>query len=267
MSEHLEDLTPAWKRIIPRIISAMDSPTYMPVAIIAAMRLIARRVVSPEKIPYDILAKEFIAVHYQIVGNSVDKAYMPFFHMAGNLSIWDLFDKDNNKIAIVRNNRPTSSATYKDKGIRARLHSDLQNNLNPQLVIDAMGFLLPNNEDNSQNLSKGNCSVSENEMKLRQHYIRERRSEKIKNKIIENIHKSGKYVSCESCGFHFRTFFRVDFDFIEAHHRLPLSSSDTKRATTEADLSLLCANCHRAIHRIYPEITVEQLTIRLKNQR
>ena len=55
---------------------------------------------------------------------------------------------------------------------------------------------------------------------------------------------------CEMCGFH-RPELPQDLQgaLFEVHHNLPLSSGGERRTRVE-DLSLLCACCHRLIHRL-----------------
>lgn len=72
--------------------------------------------------------------------------------------------------------------------------------------------------------------------------------------------KSNGCLECEACGFNFKTFYPPhDLDFCEVHHRKPLAELDEGAETTLEDLAILCSNCHRAIHRIQPMLTVERL--------
>ncbi len=66
---------------------------------------------------------------------------------------------------------------------------------------------------------------------------------------------------CEACGFEFEgRYGKRGRDYIEAHHRVPISKLDTTKLTkiTRKDLALVCANCHRMLHRT-PWISVEEL--------
>jgi 5-methylcytosine-specific restriction endonuclease McrA len=66
---------------------------------------------------------------------------------------------------------------------------------------------------------------------------------------------------CEACGFDFeRRYGQRGRDYIEAHHRIPISKLDRVGPTTVSrkDLALVCANCHRMLHRS-PWISVEAL--------
>lgn len=69
----------------------------------------------------------------------------------------------------------------------------------------------------------------------------------LRNKAIA-IHGT----SCKACGFDFGLFYG-DWgqDFIEVHHLIPLGGKESKKRKTnpKTDLTVLCANCHRMIHR------------------
>jgi 5-methylcytosine-specific restriction enzyme A len=95
----------------------------------------------------------------------------------------------------------------------------------------------------------------------RSHLQRERSRSLVDRKKREVI-RSGRAFSCEVCDVDVATVYGVPPGaVIECHHRLPLSSG-TRRSTT-ADLALVCPTCHRALHRIAPEVTVEGLRARL----
>ena len=93
----------------------------------------------------------------------------------------------------------------------------------------------------------------------RRHLARER-DPHARRKKIEHARKTLGHVRCEACGFDFEaTYGPRGRDFIECHHRKPLSVTGPSK-TALADLALLCSNCHRMIHRTRPWLTVEQLT-------
>ena len=57
---------------------------------------------------------------------------------------------------------------------------------------------------------------------------------------------------CEVCGFDFRSKYGDrGIHFIEAHHKVPLNKLDKMKstATKVEDLAMVCANCHRMLHR------------------
>lgn len=65
-------------------------------------------------------------------------------------------------------------------------------------------------------------------------------------------------LKCEACGFVTKaTFPGLGGEVCEIHHRLPLATATEAVETRLEDLAVLCANCHRAIHRTHPLMSVE----------
>lgn len=64
---------------------------------------------------------------------------------------------------------------------------------------------------------------------------------------------------CEICDFDFENVYgERGEDYIEAHHRTPISHLDAATQVTIDDLAMVCSNCHRMLHR-QPWTTVEKL--------
>ena len=78
---------------------------------------------------------------------------------------------------------------------------------------------------------------------------RRERNPRLRVKLIQLRQKQG-LLCCEMCKWG-RTFPIGDYltAALEAHHVVPLSSQEA-RDTRLADLALLCANCHRLIHKV-----------------
>ena len=67
---------------------------------------------------------------------------------------------------------------------------------------------------------------------------------------------------CKACGFDFeKTYGTLGEGYIEVHHLIPISSFDKELIVNpENDLTVLCANCHRMMHRNKNKImTLEEL--------
>jgi 5-methylcytosine-specific restriction protein A len=63
-----------------------------------------------------------------------------------------------------------------------------------------------------------------------------------------------------ACGFDFgKTYGVVGQDFIEMHHDRPLSSFTRRQRVHPTELTPLCANCHRIVHREVPFLSIRQL--------
>ena len=75
------------------------------------------------------------------------------------------------------------------------------------------------------------------------------RNRKLRGRLIENRRKKGK-LCCEICGiWPYNCESELDDAIFEAHHLVPLSEIGSRK-TTIRDMALLCANCHRLIHRL-----------------
>ena len=71
-------------------------------------------------------------------------------------------------------------------------------------------------------------------------------------------------LTCELCMFRPRASLsrQLRESFFETHHVIPLSASIETRATKISDLALLCAGCHRFLHKVIAQkhewLTIEQ---------
>ena len=86
--------------------------------------------------------------------------------------------------------------------------------------------------------------------RLRTHLIHERASglARAKKAAFLRLHNR---LYCENCGLNPDEVYGPDVGdaCIEVHHNAPLHERSTQDETTLADLSCVCANCHRVIHR------------------
>jgi 5-methylcytosine-specific restriction protein A len=67
-------------------------------------------------------------------------------------------------------------------------------------------------------------------------------------------------LECEVCGFDFAVKYgQLGLGFMECHHMVPLAKLSAGQKTKISDLAVVCANCHRIIHRSRPTLTVDEL--------
>jgi len=91
----------------------------------------------------------------------------------------------------------------------------------------------------------------------RLHKRRERDPKASAKKKAAVLQEKGK-LQCEACGFDFAVAYgQLGIGFAECHHRLPLASLGSRTGTRLGDLAVLCANCHRMIHKTRPLMSVE----------
>lgn len=106
--------------------------------------------------------------------------------------------------------------------------------------------------------------VSEGAVAYRLHRQRERNASKVRDKK-RKVLADENCLKCEVCGFDFhQTYGELGKEFIECHHRTPIS--EPNRGNTKlSDLALVCANCHRMLHRGRPWHTVEELREKMRH--
>jgi len=101
-------------------------------------------------------------------------------------------------------------------------------------------------------------SAKEGKLLFKYHRYRERDSKLAKRKKDRVLNIKGK-LECEVCEFDFASEYGdLGNGFIECHHRVPLSELDQERETRLDDLALVCANCHRMLHR-NTALSIEEL--------
>jgi len=92
-----------------------------------------------------------------------------------------------------------------------------------------------------------------------QHVRRERNRKLVERKKQQALKSIGKLV-CEVCGFDFEAHYgERGSGFMECHHMTPLSALSEHTTTKLRDLALICANCHRMIHRAKKWLTIAEL--------
>ena len=90
---------------------------------------------------------------------------------------------------------------------------------------------------------------SEGGILLVAHRQHERNRRLVEAKKRVEIERMGKLI-CEGCAFSFVDKYGPRGDgVIECHHTLPLSALKAEVKTKISDLALVCANCHKILHR------------------
>lgn len=93
----------------------------------------------------------------------------------------------------------------------------------------------------------------------RLHVQRERNRAAVAAKIDQVCGRDGG-LACEVCAFDFLSFYgELGRRFAECHHILPLAEGAFSRKTRLSDLAIVCANCHRMLHRGRPVLTLAEL--------
>jgi 5-methylcytosine-specific restriction protein A len=67
-------------------------------------------------------------------------------------------------------------------------------------------------------------------------------------------------LACEACGFDFaQTYGECGEGYVECHHCRPLSEVTRRGPVRLDEVALVCANCHRMLHRGQSLMSVAQL--------
>jgi 5-methylcytosine-specific restriction protein A len=105
----------------------------------------------------------------------------------------------------------------------------------------------------------------EGQLLTRLHVTRERNRALVRRKRKRVLAATG-CLACEACAFDFaRVYGRLGEEFAECHHVVPLAELLGMRGTRLGDLAIVCANCHRILHRARPLMTVLELRARVAN--
>ena len=67
-----------------------------------------------------------------------------------------------------------------------------------------------------------------------------------RSKGVVDLVKNSKVWVCEICDIDF--YERYGVNYIEAHHKTPISTFADRHVVVSKDLALLCPNCHKAVH-------------------
>lgn len=108
-------------------------------------------------------------------------------------------------------------------------------------------------------LTEEDSSFPEGNRKLRLHIYRERNSKLIRT-AKEQFKKKNGTLFCEVCKFNYtEKYGELGEDYIEAHHTIPVSELEEGSKTKLEDIALVCANCHRMLHRKRPWLSKKDL--------
>lgn len=111
----------------------------------------------------------------------------------------------------------------------------------------------------SENISDDDGEFSEGKILTRLHKLRERNS-RLSKKKKDKVLKETKKLECEVCGFDFYNVYGdLGYGFAECHHIIALSSVAAGHKTKISDLAIICANCHRMLHRSRKWLSIKDL--------
>jgi hypothetical protein len=112
-------------------------------------------------------------------------------------------------------------------------------------------------------------SFKEGKEKFRLHRDKERNPNLVRQAKEKWMSSSNGNLSCTVCDFSFpRVYGNIGIGFIEAHHRIPISSLKRDTVIKISDLAPVCSNCHSMLHRNHNTgLSVEQLRETINQQK
>jgi Predicted restriction endonuclease len=118
-------------------------------------------------------------------------------------------------------------------------------------------YLVNNDVSSSENLSSPTETAEyEDTSKRRKHERIER------NPRLVSLAKKYHGHTCQICSMNFEQIYgEVGKGYIEAHHLVPLAEIKNQKIALDpkVDFTVLCANCHRMVHRLENPANVEQI--------
>ena len=172
--------------------------------------------------------------------------------------------KDNEAVLNSPHNYPVFVFSRSRRGERFMYKGEYELIDTSQELDGSMYFILGlKNRASSHKLEsimiEDNENFPEGKEKERLHKYRERNPRLIAAVKHCFEEKYGR-LFCEACGFDFGKAYGDRGDgYIEAHHTKPVSELEPGDSTSTDDILLVCANCHRIIHRERPWLTREQI--------
>jgi predicted HNH restriction endonuclease len=123
------------------------------------------------------------------------------------------------------------------------------------LIVDKKGrpvIVQPVSEDEAESFWEGRASYAK--------HRRLERDSKLGRLVKQRrLLKKGD-LTCDACGFSFQKNYGArGSGYIEAHHTKPISELKGRVKTGVQDISLVCSNCHRILHRTRPWLSIAAL--------
>lgn len=206
----------------------------------------------PEKNTVEISQlSEFLTRLQKKIGGDVSETFRNTNGVYMKLMNFRRFDPDFEGKGLERGN--------KDEGVVWNLYSSKRNEL--RKVSDAIRDLVSSDTPlpPKEVMFDDEEECNEGQVLTRTHRVRERNTRIIKRKKDQVLQQKGT-LSCEVCGFDFlKVYGTHGGGFIECHHIRPVSEMKDEDKTKLSDLSLVCSNCHRMIHRKRSWLSIDEL--------
>ena len=142
--------------------------------------------------------------------------------------------------------------TKEYKVLKLISHYSKKNEKLIQKFLKIINLILDKNKNFLKFVDSSNFDISEGSLFLALHFYKERNKRLVNLKKQDYFEKNGN-LQCEICKFDFfQIYGNRGFYFAEVHHDSPISTYSGIQKTMLRDLSIVCSNCHKMIHRKHP---------------
>jgi 5-methylcytosine-specific restriction enzyme A len=198
------------------------------------------------------------AKHPEVVRLSQALGGLPLHRQRGHFDTFRSPSSVAMKLANFLAHDPDYSGVGLTRGNRLERNIWDEYSSDPERLREVATAIVAGSAEASTTLETSNDEFVEGDVLARIHLLRERDERAVAAKKKE-VHQRTERLECEVCGFDFElTYGELGRGFAECHHTLPLSQAVGRRKVRLSDLAILCANCHRMIHRTRPLMSVEE---------
>lgn len=138
-----------------------------------------------------------------------------------------------------------------EEDVWARYANDLSALSNAAAIIKSLieSDEVPKDTEGHDTADYYDVEGTEGSLVLRTHLVRERDRALVGRKKAEALENFGA-LRCECCEFDFGAVYGKHGEgYAEVHHINPIALSEPGRKTKLSELAVVCANCHRMLHR------------------
>lgn len=184
--------------------------------------------------------------------------------------------RNHNGVGMKLSNFLKYDPLYKGKGLQSgsRLEEEVWNSFasNHEKLSEVASAIkagiaeIKNPDGTIQEFDDSDDEAEEGNLLIVLHKRRERDSSFARKKKNHTLQSFG-HLACEVCGFDFRSVFGDHgHGFAECHHDRPISKMAPGEKTKMSDLRIVCANCHRMLHRGKPWPTITELRLMIQQR-
>ncbi|MFY0637286.1 HNH endonuclease [Maricaulis maris] len=140
----------------------------------------------------------------------------------------------------LKNTSKTDQAVWEEFGEKPEKVRELASQI--RAAIEATSKLKPRDQEDELTSPEGRV--------VTRAHVSYERSKSLRHEALKARRESGE-PSCDCCGYRPPNLPDADWPLsaLEVHHVVPIAKTG-KRTTKLSDIALLCANCHRLIHRV-----------------